>query len=360
LLALLGAPIALAADAAESATDKFVDFDVPIWAWFALIGAIVVMLVLDLLLVHRTAHVITIKEAAIESAIWISIGLAFGLVLLMWQGGAAAGEYYAGFLIEKSLSIDNVFVWAVIFSFFAIPREYQFRVLFWALFGALVLRGIFIFAGVALIEKFDWILYVFGAFLLYTAVKIARHDEDKEVDYNNNIAMRAVRKIIPTTDQLDGQKLFTRQNAKRLATPLFAVLVLIEATDVVFAVDSVPAILAVSRETFIVFASNAFAILGLRSLYFLLGGMQGKFRYLNMGLGVILGFVGVKMLLVGAPFRIHMPTWLSLTVIFGVLAATVALSLLADRRDPQHHHDLHSQDPGGAPGDPEDVHEYPH
>jgi tellurite resistance protein TerC len=267
--------------AASKAADDFASFDVPAWAWLALVGAIVAMLIIDLLLVHRTAHVISIKEATIESAIWISIGLAFGIVLLVWQGGQAGGEYYAGFLIEKSLSIDNVFVWAVIFSFFAVPREFQFRVLFWGIFGALVLRGIFIFAGVSLIERFEWILYIFGAFLLYTAWKIAHHDESEQVDYNANIAMRLVRRLFPTTNEYDGQKLFTKANGKRLATPLFAVLVLIEATDVVFAVDSVPAILAVSREPFIVFAANAFAILGLRSLYFLLGGMQGKFRYLN-------------------------------------------------------------------------------
>ena len=254
-------------------------------------------------------------------------------MLLVWQGGQAGGEYYAGFLIEKSLSIDNVFVWAVIFSFFAVPREYQFRVLFWGIFGALVLRGIFIFAGVSLIERFEWILYVFGAFLLYTAWKIAHHDESEQVDYNANIAMRLVRRVVPTTDRYDGQKLFTRENGKRLATPLFAVLVLIEATDVVFAVDSVPAILAVSREPFIVFAANAFAILGLRSLYFLLGGMQGKFRYLNVGLGVILAFVGVKMLLIGEPFEVHLPTYVSLGVIAVVIAGAVVASLGADARD---------------------------
>jgi tellurite resistance protein TerC len=319
--------------AANTSEDDFASFDVPIWAWLALVGAIVAMLVFDLLAVHRTAHVITIKEAAIESAVWISIGLLFGVIMIWWQGSKAGGEYYAGFLIEKSLSVDNVFVWAVIFSFFAVPREYQFRVLFWGIFGALVLRAVFIFAGVSLIEKFDWVLYVFGGFLLYTAVKIARHDESKQVDYNRNIAMRAVRKLIPTTDRYDGQKLFTKENAKRVATPLFAVLVLIEATDVVFAVDSVPAILAVSRETFIVFASNAFAILGLRSLYFLLGGMQGKFRYLNIGLGVILAFVGVKMLLIGWPFHLHMPTYVSLSVILLVLAAAIVASLQADKRD---------------------------
>jgi tellurite resistance protein TerC len=214
-----------------------------------------------------------------------------------------------------------------------VPREFQFRVLFWGIFGALVLRGVFIFAGVELIERFDWILYIFGAFLLYTALKIARHDETKEVDYNNNIAMRAVRKLVRTTDEYDGQKLFTRINAKRVATPLFAVLILIEATDVVFAVDSVPAVLAVSREPFIVFASNAFAILGLRSLYFLLGGMQGRFRYLNIGLGVILAFVGIKMLLIGKPFEVHLPTFISLGTIAVVLFVAIVASLRADKRD---------------------------
>ncbi len=318
---------------ATGADKSFANFDVPVWAWIALVSVIVVLLVADLLLVHRTAHVISIKEAAIESAVWVSLGLAFGLILLVWQGGQAGGEYYAGFLIEKSLSIDNVFVWAVIFSFFAVRREYQFRVLFWGIFGALALRGIFIFAGVTLIERFEWILYIFGAFLLYTALKIARHDESKQVDYNNNIAMRLVRRLVPTTNRFDGQKLFTRENGKRVATPLFAVLVLIEATDVVFAVDSVPAILAVSREPFIVFAANAFAILGLRSLYFLLGGMQGKFRYLNVGLGVILAFVGIKMLLIGKPFELHMPTYVSLGVIAIVIAAAVVASLVADKRD---------------------------
>jgi tellurite resistance protein TerC len=237
-----------------------------------------------------------------------------------------------------------------------VPREYQFRVLFWGIFGALVMRAIFIFAGVALIENFEWVLYIFGAFLLYTAVKIARHDEDKQVDYNNNIAMRLVRKIVPTTDEYDGQKLFTRKNAKRVATPLFAVLVLIEATDVVFAVDSVPAVLAVSREPFIVFAANAFAILGLRALYFLLGGMQGKFRYLNIGLGVILGFVGIKMLLIGDPFEIHLPTYVSLGFIAVVLTVSILASMRADRLHPDVHTPELDPEPEVSPALPEDAH----
>lgn len=310
---------------------KFAEFHVPLWAWALLIAVLATLLIADLLLVHRTPHDISIKEAGIESAIWITIGLSFTFVMLGWHGGQAAGEYLSGYLIEKSLSIDNVFVWAVIFSYFGVPKKYQFRVLFWGIFGALVLRAIFIFAGVALIERFDWILYVFGAFLLITAVRVARHDEG-EVHPEKNPVLKLVRKIVPSTDEYDGQKMFTVKNGKRLATPLFAVLILVETTDVIFAVDSIPAILSVSHQTFIVFSSNAFAILGLRSLYFLLAGVQGKFRYLNLGLGVILAFVGVKMLI----HEIwHMPTWLSLAVITVVLTVTIVASLIADKRDPQ-------------------------
>jgi tellurite resistance protein TerC len=246
-------------------------------------------------------------------------------------GGAAAGQYVSGYLIEESLSIDNVFVWAVILTFFQVPSQYRFRVLFWGIFGALVLRAIFIFAGVALVEQFEWALYFFGAFLVYTAFKIARHDE-AEVHPDQNLALRMVRKVVPSTPEYDGQKMFTKRNGKRLATPLFAVLIMIESTDVVFAVDSIPAIFGVSQEQFIIFSSNAFAILGLRSLYFCLAGMADKFRYLNMGLGVILAFVGVKMILATADV-VHMPTWLSLTVIVAVLAVAVVASLRADARE---------------------------
>jgi tellurite resistance protein TerC len=316
--------------AASSSSDhKFADFHVPLWAWAALVGVIVVLLVADLLLVHRTPHDIGFREAAIESAVWITIGLSFTFVMLWWHGGTAAGEYLSGYLIEKSLSVDNVFVWAVIFSYFGVPQKYQFRVLFWGIFGALVLRAVFIFAGVALIETFDWILYIFGAFLLITAVRVARH-KDAEIHPENNPILKLVRKVVPSTNDYDGQKMFTKKTGRRLATPLFAVLILVETTDVIFAVDSIPAILAVSRNTFIVFSSNAFAILGLRSLYFLLAGMAGRFRYLNMGLGAILFFVGVKMLIVEV---YHFPTWVSLAVIAVVLTITVWLSLRAEKRD---------------------------
>jgi tellurite resistance protein TerC len=313
----------------SSGDGKFASFDVSIWAWIALLAVICGLLIADLLIVHRTPHVITFKEAAIESAVWITIGLSFTFVMLWWHGGTAAGEYLSGYLIEKSLSVDNVFVWAVIFSYFGVPQKYQFRVLFWGIFGALVLRGMFIFAGVALLDAFSWVLYVFGAFLLITAFRVARH-QDAEVHPENNPVLKLVRKVVPSSNEYDGQKLFTKRTGRLLATPLFAVLILVETTDVVFAVDSIPAILAVSREPFIVFSSNAFAILGLRSLYFLLAGMAGRFRYLNVGLGVILAFVGIKMLIVE---WVHLPTWLSLSVIALVLTITIVTSLRADRRD---------------------------
>ena len=315
--------------AAATNPQQFASFDVPPVVWASLVGAIVVMLLVDLLLVHRKPHVISFREAAIESAVWVTLGLAFAGVLWWWQGPQAGGEYLAGYLIEKSLSIDNVFVWAVLFSYFAVPAMYQFRVLFWGIFGALVMRAIFIFAGIALLEAFDWILYVFGAFLLFTAVKIARHS-GSEVHPENNPVLKLVRRVIPTTNHYDGQKLFTREQGRRVATPLFTVLVLVEATDVIFAVDSVPAILAVSREPFIVFAANAFAILGLRALYFLLAGMAGRFRYLHVGLGFILGFVGIKMMMANI---YHLPTWISLLVIATVLATTVVASIRADKRE---------------------------
>jgi tellurite resistance protein TerC len=326
---MLPLPLAAAAASSSAADAGFADVTVPWWAWAALLTTIGVLLIADLLLVHRTAHAISLKEAAIESSVWIGLGLAFAGVLLFWLGGDVAGEYLAGYVIEKSLSVDNVFVWAVIFSSFAVPAAYQFRVLFWGIFGALALRGVFIFAGVALLERFHWVLYVFGAFLVITAVRIARHDEP-EIHPERNPVLRLMGRLIPSTTEYDGQRLFTKRTGRRLATPLLAVLVLVESTDVVFAVDSIPAILAVSREPFIVFASNAFAILGLRALYFCLAGMRDRFRYLNVGLGVILAFVGLKML---ASDLYHPPTWASVAVITTVLGISIAASLRAAAKD---------------------------
>ncbi len=323
----VGSPAMLRIFAAESGTrENFVDFDVPLWVWVSFAALVAVLLLVDLLLVHRTAHVITTKEAAIESAVWIAISLLFGLVILSWQGGDAAGEYYAGYLIEKSLSIDNVFVWALIMSYFAVPQAYQFRVLFWGIFGALVLRAAFIFGGVALIEQFSWIIYIFGAFLLYTAAKLIRPNHE-EVHPEDNPLLKLVNRFIPSTPEYDGQNLFTVKNGKRLATPLLAVLIVIESSDVVFAVDSIPAIIAVSNEQFIIFSSNAFAILGLRALYFLLADMRNRFSYLQQGLAVVLAFVGIKMLISEI---YHFPTFASLGVIGLVLTVAIVLSIKKD------------------------------
>jgi tellurite resistance protein TerC len=314
-----------------SSTENFASFHVPLWVWVAFLAFVSVLLVVDLLLVHRTAHVISTKEAAIESAIWIAIGLSFTLVMFWWHGGDAAGEYISGYLIEKSLSIDNVFVWALIMSYFAVPREYQFRVLFWGVFGALVLRFFFILVGTELLNRFEWMLFVFGAFLLITAVRLIRHD-DADVHPENNPVLKVVRKVVPSTTRYDGQHLFTVQNGKRLATPLLAVLVVIETSDVVFAVDSIPAILAVSREQFIVFSSNAFAILGLRALYFLLADLRDRFDYLQQGLAVILAFVGTKMIIAEWP-GVHIDTYVSLGIIALVLTTAIVVSWFVDKKN---------------------------
>ena len=323
----------LAAQSSESSDENFASFHVPIWIWVAFLAFVTALLIVDLLLVHRRPHAPSTKEAAIESAVWISIGLAFTAFVFWWHGGQAAGEYISGYLIEKSLSVDNVFVWALIMSYFAVPRAYQFRVLFWGIFGALVLRFVFIFAGVALLEQFEWMLFVFGAFLLFTAGRMLRSGEDEEVHPDQNPVLRLVRRVIPSTTEYHGQHMFVRSDergagrrgkGKWLATPLLAVLIVIETSDVVFAVDSIPAILAVSREQFIVFSSNAFAILGLRALYFLLADLRDRFVYLQQGLAVILAFVGVKMIIAE---WYHIPTLASLGVIALVLTVSIVLSM---------------------------------
>ncbi len=307
----------------------FVQLDVRAWHWLVLLGLIVGLLLIDLVVFHRVAKVATTRRALVESAVWISFGLGFAGVVWWWFGRGATGEYLSGYLLEKSLSVDNVFVWALIFTYFRVPRRYQHRVLFWGIFGALVLRAVFIFAGVALLERFDWILYVFGAFLLYTAAKLMVGG-DEEMDPGESRFLRVVRRVLPSSPELDGQRLFTKVGGRRLATPLFAVLLLLEFTDVLFAVDSVPAVLAVSHEQFIVFSSNAFAILGLRALYFLLADLHARFSYLQQGLAVILAFVGAKMLL---SRWVHISTGVSLLVIAIVLVSSVAFSLRRARLD---------------------------
>lgn len=300
--------------------------DVPLWAWAAVLAVILVMLAIDLF-AHRTAHVVSVREAAIWSAVWVGLGLSFGGVVWWVYGAQAGGEYYAGYLIEKSLAVDNVFVFALIFSYFAVPRELQHRVLFYGVVGALVFRAIFIAGGAVLIENFAWILYVFGAFLVYTGWKMFRH-RDEDMDPGANPVLRWARKHVPSTDEYHGQKFWVRKAGVWVATPLFFVLVMVETTDIIFAVDSIPAIFAVTQEPFLVFTSNAFAILGLRAMYFLLADLMHRFVYLKAGLAAILVLVGVKMLLLDVW---KMPVWLSLGGVALCLVVAVVASLRATR-----------------------------
>ena len=310
----------------------------PLWAWIAFIAFIAVLLLIDLKVVMREEHEIQTREAAIYSAVWIAMGVAFTGVIWWWLGGTAAQEYITGYLIEKSLSVDNVFVWAVLFTFFAVPAKYQHRVLFWGIFGAIVFRLAFIFAGVALLESLSWIVYVFGAFLLYTAYKLFT-SEGVEVDPEHNPVLVRIRRLLPQTDDYHGEHFFVRVDGKRMVTPMLTVLVSIEFTDILFAVDSIPAILAITRDEFLVFSSNAFAILGLRALYFLFAGIKGRFVYLDKGLGIILGFVGLKF--IGEGLGLHIPTLASLGFIAVVLALTFWLSL---RHQPEDTSDVDTSD----------------
>jgi tellurite resistance protein TerC len=310
---------------------RFVDIDVSGAAWLIALVSIVGLLLFDILVMHRKPKVPTVRRAAVETVAWVLVGSAFGVGVWLSWGGSAAGEWFSGYLIEYSLSIDNVFVWAIILSHLAVPPNYQHRVLFWGVFGALVLRAGFIFAGIAVVHRFEVALVAFGLFLLYTAFKLVIEGDEEATDPGSGRFMRLVQRMIPSTDSYHGQHLFTHLDGRLLATPLFAVLVLVELTDVLFAVDSVPAVLAVSGEQFIVFTSNAFAIMGLRSLYFLLADMRARFSYLQQGLATILAFVGVKMIL--SFFGVHIATWLSLLVIALVLFASVGFSLRHTRGD---------------------------
>jgi tellurite resistance protein TerC len=318
----------LAHSFAPTVAAQFAQVDVQPWHWGGLLALIVAMLAVDLFL-HRDNHEPTTRRALVESAVWVAFGLGFSIVVLALFGGQAFGEYVSGYVIEKSLSVDNVFVWAVIFSTFAIPLRFQHRVLFWGIFGALTLRAIFIFAGTALIDRFWWLLLVFGLALVASGVKVARHRDDDGA-HGHDRAVKLLGRFLPVRSELAGQKFVLRDAGKWVATPLLAALIVVEVTDVVFAVDSVPAILAVSREPFIVFSSNAFAILGLRAMYFLLGGAREKFHYLSPALGAILVFVGIKMTV---SHWYHMPTAASLAVIVLILAVAIWGSVLKTRRD---------------------------
>ena len=308
--------------AAETGRNSFVDLDVPVAAWGGLLAVLAAMLAVDLFR-HRDDHEPTQREALTESLVWVGFGLAFSVVVLVAFGSAAFGEYLSGYVIEKSLSVDNVFVWAMLFASMGIPLKYQHRVLFWGIFGALALRALFIGLGTALIAQFWWLLLIFGGFLIITGAKVLRHSSDEGHGGSSGV-INLVRRFLPVSDEFDGHRFFTKVNGKRIATPLFAALVAIELTDVIFAVDSVPAILAVSNETFIVFASNAFAILGLRAMYFLLADAKERFHYLSHALGAVLIFVGLKMTI---SHWYHMPTYVSLSIIVIVLAVGIVASL---------------------------------
>lgn len=292
--------------------------------WGLFLAFILGMLALDLGVFHRREHQVGTREATIWTLVWIALSLAFNLWVYLEFGPTKGLEFLTGYVIEKALSVDNIFVFIVIFRYFAVRPEYQHRVLFWGILGALVLRGIFIAAGTALITRFDWIILVFGAFLVYTGFKILRAHET-EVHPEKNPILKLFRRFVPMTSDYHGKHFFVREGGRLLATPLLLVLVVVEATDVVFAVDSIPAIFGITNDPFIVFTSNIFAILGLRALYFLLAGLMHKFRYLSFGLGLVLVFIGVKMLIHD---WVHIPIAVSLGVVAFLLGGSVLLSLL--------------------------------
>ena len=323
----------------------------PLWAWILFYVLVLVMLVIDLKSFGKKGqHEVSVSEALKMTAVWIGVSLVFCAgIYFLYPGDSheKAMEFLAGYIIEKSLSMDNLFVFLMLFSFFGIQRKYQHEVLFWGIFGALVLRSIFIFAGAAMVQRFEWILGIFGIFLIYTGIKMFSHKDDESVDPSKNIFVKIFKRFFPVTDQMHEDKFFIVQQGRHLATPLFIALIVIETTDVAFAVDSIPAVFSVSRDPFIILTSNIFAILGLRALYFALAAVAKYFTYLKYGLGIILSFVGIKMLLAMDEYvnafgklldidinmpHIEVPTLWSLAIIFGVLLLSMGLSVVISRR----------------------------
>ncbi|MEX2111955.1 MAG: TerC family protein [Pirellulales bacterium] len=303
-----------------------------LWHWLAFGALVIVLLTLDLVVFHRDSHEPTLRESAIWTLVWCSLALAFNGLIWYWRGPTIAIEFLTGYLVEWSLSMDNVFVFAVVFSFFGVPLKYQYRVLFWGILGAVIMRLTFILAGTALLQHFDWMLWIFGAFLIYTGVKLAMHSDSKP-DPERNIFMRAARRMFHIAKENHGNQFFAIENGRRCVTPLFLVLLVIESTDVLFAVDSVPAIFGVTDDAFTVFTSNIFAILGLRALYFLLAGAIDLFRYLNYGLAGVLVFVGVKMVAeYWTGHHVVTPVG-SLAIILSLLGVSIVASVVAKRRE---------------------------
>lgn len=300
----------------------------PIWAWAFFIGLVATLLFVDLFVLHRGARKIPFKEALLLSGFWITVSLAFGGFIWVLAGPNLAGEYFAGYLVEWSLSLDNVFVFAVIFSAFAVPEEYRYHVLFWGIMGALVFRAIFVVVGIGLLSAFSWLVFVFGAFLIFTGLRMLR-STSSETDPKNNRVLRLLRRFLPVTEDYRGDHFLVRNKGKLYATPLLAVLVVIEASDILFAIDSVPAVLSITQNTFIAYSAVVFAILGLRALYFALEGLIDRFVYLHYGLAAILVFVGAKFVLEG--FGVHLSTLASLLPIAAIITASIVGSLMATR-----------------------------
>lgn len=298
-----------------------------IWYWILFNVFVLIMLALDLGVFHRHAHEVKMKEALTTSAVWIAMAMLFNVAIYFWMGEKKALEFLTGYIIEKSLSVDNIFVFIMVFSYFNVPSLHQHKILFWGIIGALIMRAIFIFAGVALITKFHWMIYVFGLFLIVTGIKMA-FQKDKKIEPEKNPVIRLFRKLFPVTDSYDGSKFLTKINGKNFATPMMIVLIVIETTDLIFAVDSIPAILAITDDPFIVYTSNVFAILGLRALYFALAGIMQLFHYLAYGLSAVLVFVGAKMMLVDV-YKI--PIQISLLVIVLILTISVVASVMRSK-----------------------------
>ena len=317
----------------------------PLWAWITLIVAVPILAGIDLLLFGRGAHEVPVRKAAIWSGCWIAVGLAFAGLMGATQGGTAAGEYLSGYLIEWSLSIDNLFVFAVIFAYFAVPAEIQPRVLLFGVLGALVFRGIFIAIGAVALGAASWVIYIFGAFLIVTAYRLAR-STGEHVDPSRNKLLLLVNRFVPSVGAYHGNRVFVRENGRRLATPVLAVLLVVASTDVLFAIDSIPAIFAVTDEAFIVLAANVFALMGLRAMYFVIVGMLTRFRYLNYGLAVVLGLVGAKMLLSDV---YHPPVYITLGAVVVVLGTAVLASLWATRDDDPAELETEHDRPGVSP-----------
>jgi len=315
-------------------------FEGQIWLWIGFNLFVLAMLALDLGVFHRKSHAISTKEAITWSVVWISLSLVFNAIIYFswdrmmpgssYTNSEAALAFFTGYLIEKSLSVDNIFVFILIFSFFAVPAAYQHRVLFWGILGALIMRGILIAVGAVLLEKFHWIIYIFGAFLIFTGIRMARHQDD-EMHPDQNPVVKFFRRFMPVTEKFEEDKFFIRRAGTLMATPLFLVLLIVESTDLVFAVDSIPAIFAVTREPFIVYTSNVFAILGLRALYFLLANVMDKFQYLKLGLSAVLTFIGVKMVIVDL---YHIPVGISLIVVASILTISIVASLWKAKNSP--------------------------